>query len=140
ALVLIENGVSAVPFTSGTRQRQPPNGKIDVKLTIRDLAHGSGLWRLLCSRQGKGSKGCWDTGNWYEPERLIQSATPFRIASGLSYRIGGLACGMETRHFDYVVIGGGSAGYAAARTAREELGNVAIIDDAAELSGLCILR
>lgn len=47
---------------------------------------------------------------------------------------------METRHFDYVVIGGGSAGYAAARTAREVLENVAIIEDAKELGGLCILR
>ncbi|MES2657116.1 MAG: NAD(P)/FAD-dependent oxidoreductase [Verrucomicrobiota bacterium] len=47
---------------------------------------------------------------------------------------------MEKRHFDFVVIGGGSAGYAAARTARESLENVAIIDDAKELGGLCILR
>ena len=47
---------------------------------------------------------------------------------------------METRHFDFVVIGGGSAGYAAARTARESLENVAIIEDADELGGLCILR
>ena len=47
---------------------------------------------------------------------------------------------METEHFDFVVIGGGSAGYAAARTARESLENVAIVDDAAELGGLCILR
>jgi pyruvate/2-oxoglutarate dehydrogenase complex dihydrolipoamide dehydrogenase (E3) component len=47
---------------------------------------------------------------------------------------------MEQRHFDYVVIGGGSAGYAAARTARAGFGKVAIIDDADELGGLCILR
>ena len=47
---------------------------------------------------------------------------------------------MEQRHFDFVVIGGGSAGYAAARTARETLENVAIIDEAEELGGLCILR
>jgi pyruvate/2-oxoglutarate dehydrogenase complex dihydrolipoamide dehydrogenase (E3) component len=47
---------------------------------------------------------------------------------------------MKTEHFDFVVIGGGSAGYAAARTARESLENVAIIDDAAQLGGLCILR
>lgn len=47
---------------------------------------------------------------------------------------------METRHFDYVVIGGGSAGYAAARTARESFENVAIIEDAETLGGLCILR
>lgn len=47
---------------------------------------------------------------------------------------------MKKRHFDYVVIGGGSAGYAAARTARDSFENVAIIEDAAELGGLCILR
>ncbi len=47
---------------------------------------------------------------------------------------------METKHFEYVVIGGGSAGYAAARTARETFGNVAIIEDAETLGGLCILR
>lgn len=46
---------------------------------------------------------------------------------------------MEVQHFDYVVIGGGSAGYAAARTARERFENVAIIEDG-ELGGLCILR
>jgi len=47
---------------------------------------------------------------------------------------------MKTQHFDYIVIGGGSGGYAAARTARETLNNVAIIDNAPELGGLCILR
>ena len=47
---------------------------------------------------------------------------------------------METRHFDYVVIGGGSAGYAAARTAREKFDNVAVIEDGDKLGGLCILR
>ncbi|MGB6222999.1 dihydrolipoyl dehydrogenase family protein [Haloferula sp.] len=47
---------------------------------------------------------------------------------------------METKHFDYIVIGGGSGGYAAARTARESLERVAIIDDAQPLGGLCILR
>lgn len=47
---------------------------------------------------------------------------------------------MESRHFDFVVIGGGSAGYAAARTARETKERVAIIDGADTLGGLCILR
>lgn len=47
---------------------------------------------------------------------------------------------MNTQHFDYIVIGGGSGGYAAARTARETLDNVAIIDNAETLGGLCILR
>jgi len=42
--------------------------------------------------------------------------------------------------YDFIVIGGGSAGYAAARTAREYTDTVAIIDGAKELSGLCILR
>ncbi len=47
---------------------------------------------------------------------------------------------MKTQHFDYIVIGGGSGGYAAARTAREVLNNVAIVDSADTLGGLCILR
>lgn len=47
---------------------------------------------------------------------------------------------MQTQHFDYIVIGGGSGGYAAARTARETLNKVAIVDHAPELGGLCILR
>ncbi len=47
---------------------------------------------------------------------------------------------MSIQHFDYVVIGGGSGGYAAARTARETLDKVAIVDGAAPLGGLCILR
>jgi pyruvate/2-oxoglutarate dehydrogenase complex dihydrolipoamide dehydrogenase (E3) component len=45
-----------------------------------------------------------------------------------------------TQHFDYLVIGGGSGGYAAARTARETCERVAIVDAAPELGGLCILR
>lgn len=44
------------------------------------------------------------------------------------------------RDFDFVVIGGGSAGYAAARTAAGEGLRTAIIDGADELGGLCILR
>lgn len=47
---------------------------------------------------------------------------------------------MRPQHFDYIVIGGGSGGYAAARTARETLNNVAIVDNASTLGGLCILR
>lgn len=46
---------------------------------------------------------------------------------------------MDT-HFDLIVIGGGSGGYAAARTAREVCERVAIVDGAKELGGLCILR
>ncbi len=47
---------------------------------------------------------------------------------------------MADGHFDYLVIGGGSGGYAAARTAREICGKVGIIDGSDELGGLCILR
>ena len=47
---------------------------------------------------------------------------------------------METFEFDFIVIGGGSAGYAAARTARERVGRVAIVDGSDTLGGLCILR
>lgn len=47
---------------------------------------------------------------------------------------------MSRAHFDYIVIGGGSGGYAAARTAREVCEHVGIIDGAENLGGLCILR
>ncbi len=47
---------------------------------------------------------------------------------------------MAEYHFDFVVIGGGSGGYAAARTAHDIGLSVAVIDGAAELGGLCILR
>lgn len=42
--------------------------------------------------------------------------------------------------FDLVVIGGGSAGYAAARTAAAEGLRTAVIDGSEKLGGLCILR
>ena len=42
--------------------------------------------------------------------------------------------------FDFVVVGGGSAGYAAARTAAGERLRTAVIDGSEELGGLCILR
>lgn len=43
-------------------------------------------------------------------------------------------------HFDFIVIGGGSGGYAAARTAHALGLRVAVVDGAEELGGLCILR
>ena len=43
-------------------------------------------------------------------------------------------------HFDFIVIGGGSGGYAAARTAHDHGKKVAIVDGAEQLGGLCILR
>ncbi|MCC5789117.1 MAG: dihydrolipoyl dehydrogenase [Opitutales bacterium] len=42
--------------------------------------------------------------------------------------------------FDFVVIGGGSAGYNAANLAASQGARVAVIDGAQELGGLCILR
>lgn len=42
--------------------------------------------------------------------------------------------------FDFVVVGGGSAGYAAARTAAGEGLRVAVAEGGPELGGLCILR
>jgi len=42
--------------------------------------------------------------------------------------------------FDFVVVGGGSAGYAAARTAASEGLRTAVIDGSDELGGLCILH
>ena len=42
--------------------------------------------------------------------------------------------------YDFLVIGGGSAGYAAARTAQDLGAKIAVVDGAPELGGLCILR
>jgi pyruvate/2-oxoglutarate dehydrogenase complex dihydrolipoamide dehydrogenase (E3) component len=44
------------------------------------------------------------------------------------------------KDFDFVVLGGGSAGYAAARTAVAAGLRVAVVDGAETLGGLCILR
>jgi pyruvate/2-oxoglutarate dehydrogenase complex dihydrolipoamide dehydrogenase (E3) component len=47
---------------------------------------------------------------------------------------------MSTDHFDFAILGGGSAGYAAARTAHALGLRTVVIDGADELAGLCILR
>ena len=44
------------------------------------------------------------------------------------------------RPYDFAVIGGGSAGYNAARVAAKLGKRVAVIDGARKLGGLCILR
>jgi len=47
---------------------------------------------------------------------------------------------IENTDFDVAIIGGGSGGYAAARTAVDAGKKVVVIDGADELGGLCILR
>ncbi len=47
---------------------------------------------------------------------------------------------MSSDYFDLVVVGGGSAGYAAARTAAAEGLQVAVVEGAETMGGLCILR
>jgi pyruvate/2-oxoglutarate dehydrogenase complex dihydrolipoamide dehydrogenase (E3) component len=47
---------------------------------------------------------------------------------------------MSTTHYDFLVIGGGSAGFNAARTAHGLGKRVGIVDGAKQLGGLCILR
>ncbi|PAW77108.1 MAG: hypothetical protein B9S32_12570 [Verrucomicrobia bacterium Tous-C9LFEB] len=47
---------------------------------------------------------------------------------------------MNTEAFDVVIIGGGSAGYAAARTAASHGAKTAVIEGGEEIGGLCILR
>lgn len=44
------------------------------------------------------------------------------------------------KNCDFLVMGGGSAGYAAARTAHEEGLSVVVVEGGAEVGGLCILR
>jgi pyruvate/2-oxoglutarate dehydrogenase complex dihydrolipoamide dehydrogenase (E3) component len=43
-------------------------------------------------------------------------------------------------HYDFLALGGGSAGFNAARVARDFADRIAIVDGAPELGGLCILR
>jgi len=47
---------------------------------------------------------------------------------------------MSDTHFDFLVLGGGSAGYNAASLASKHVKRVAIVDGSEELGGLCILR
>ncbi len=47
---------------------------------------------------------------------------------------------MSKRDYDVAVIGGGSGGYAAARTAADADLNTIVIEGGAEVGGLCILR
>jgi pyruvate/2-oxoglutarate dehydrogenase complex dihydrolipoamide dehydrogenase (E3) component len=46
----------------------------------------------------------------------------------------------DDNHYDIIIIGGGSAGYAAARTALTYTRSVAVVEGGKELGGLCILR
>ena len=48
--------------------------------------------------------------------------------------------GSDDNHYDIIIIGGGSAGYAAARTALDYTKSVAVVDSATDLGGLCILN
>lgn len=47
---------------------------------------------------------------------------------------------MSEEHYTFLVLGGGSAGYAAASLAANHVDNVAVVDGSEELGGLCILR
>src|ERR1700733_12026808 len=51
-----------------------------------------------------------------------------------------LRTGSKTREYDVAVIGGGSAGYAAARTAAAAGLRTVVIEGGEEVGGLCILR
>jgi pyruvate/2-oxoglutarate dehydrogenase complex dihydrolipoamide dehydrogenase (E3) component len=55
-------------------------------------------------------------------------------------RVGRENAGMTSEHFDAMVIGAGSAGYAAARTLSAGGAKVAVLEGAREVGGLCILR
>src|SRR5436853_1713232 len=64
-----------------------------------------------------------------------------RLASSSSLDDSPPMKGSTTTHeFDLAIIGGGSAGYAAARTAAAEGLKTVVIEGGAEVGGLCILR
>ena len=62
------------------------------------------------------------------------------IESHLQRTIGSMNTCSANIDFDTVVVGGGSAGYAAARSLAAGGQKVAVVDGARELGGLCILR
>jgi len=64
--------------------------------------------------------------------KLINRVVKFEIASILS--------GMKSFDYEVAILGGGSAGYAAARTAAGAGLKTAVIEGGAEVGGLCILR
>ncbi len=63
-----------------------------------------------------------------------------RPASGESVTKDWASFKPATPEFDVAVIGGGSAGFAAARTASSLHARAVVIEGAAQLGGLCILR
>jgi len=63
-----------------------------------------------------------------------------RPAAGESFFAGWKSLKPATPEFEVIVIGGGSAGYAAARTASSLGAKTAVIEGSAEIGGLCILR
>jgi len=111
--------------------------------------HRFGVWADLRGRLGKIQKGVTsDTffkalASSENPASCVKAVMLTAVQRAVSIAtiiIRAFTLPMQKRHFDFIVIGGGSAGYAAARTARANFENVAIIEDAAELGGLCILR
>ena len=70
--------------------------------------------------------------------RYLASSTEIGKSSGVEsiipYRLA------VTEEYDFLVLGGGSAGYAAARTAAKHCERVAVVDGSDPLGGLCILR
>jgi len=69
--------------------------------------------------------------------KIVEAAAPHFTVSP-----GGIFCERVPRmkEFDFLVLGGGSAGYAAARTAAGLGLKTAVIEKPGELGGLCILR
>src|ERR1700685_3781657 len=58
----------------------------------------------------------------------------------VKFEMPSIFCGMKRLDFDMAVIGGGSGGYAAARTAASAGLKTVVIEGGEEVGGLCILR
>ncbi len=92
---------------------------------VHGLARASGMYQFTAHVGGS----CKTHRFHVNAGALARGMTP-----GERHRMSG------TKHFDVAVIGGGSGGYAAARTCAAAGKRVAIIDGADQLGGLCILR
>lgn len=100
------------------------------------------------SRRYVGKKGLNECLSWlfaHRNAKLAPSVTTFQVhlPPGSSYFppiITMTTAPDSPSSFDFIAIGGGSGGYAAARTAHSLGLSVAVVDGAEELGGLCILR
>lgn len=117
--------VSSAPHSGKTAGSESPEATTHAKPGQNGNGGANG------SAQGTGASGTGAAGVAYAADAQQQAAAEEEAVFQ--------AIDADAR-FDFIVIGGGSAGYAAANMVQRSGQSVALIDSAQELGGLCILR